>query len=37
MREALFALAREIGRAGDRDREAAEALQPKQPWTPERA
>ena len=37
MREALFAIAREIGRAGDRDRAAAEALQPRQPWTPETA
>jgi len=37
VREALFALAREIGRAGEKEREAAEAEHPRQPWTPESA
>ena len=34
MREALFALAREIGRADDKEREEAEADEPKKPWSP---
>ncbi len=34
MKEALFALARELRRAGDKEREAEEALHPKPAWTP---
>jgi GTP-binding protein len=34
MREALFALAREIGRAASKERDVKEAAEPKRPWTP---
>ena len=34
MQEALFALAREIGRAGEKEREEAESREPRRPWTP---
>ena len=34
MKEILFALARELKRAGDKEREAEEALRPKPAWAP---
>ena len=34
MKEALYALARELGRADDKEREAAEAKSPKRQWSP---
>ena len=34
MKDALFALARELGRADEKDREAEAAKAPKQQWSP---